>query len=193
MNRKGEEVSSPKWLVLRLQRSRCYSCQDKPTEKSREGKHHEKAVVMPTRKRKRRERTHDWQEIQQYTLWPEQEVYERLRPVVLFGEMAAERAKETGTSERTLHHLSRPAYFCARIILTAHFSYSFQQLTISKVLSCLFCTSRRSAHPPRPAAGRLHLDPLWWTAGAETSEREIHRRACRVRSSRLPSLPQASR
>src|SRR5216684_5247585 len=47
--------------------------------------------------------------------------------------------------------------------------------------------------PLHPAADRLHLDMLWWTAGAETSEREVHRRACRVRSSRLPSLPQASR
>lgn len=59
---------------------------------------------MPTRKRKFRERTHDWQEIKQYTLWPEQEQYERLRPVVLFGETAAHRAKETGVSERTLHY-----------------------------------------------------------------------------------------
>jgi transposase len=59
---------------------------------------------MPKRKRERRERTHDWQQIQQYTLWPEQKAYELLRPVVLFGETAAERAKETGASERTLHH-----------------------------------------------------------------------------------------
>jgi putative transposase len=59
---------------------------------------------MPARKRPRREHTHDWQHIQQYTLWPEQEVYERLRPIVLFGETAAERAKETGASERTLHY-----------------------------------------------------------------------------------------
>jgi predicted nucleotidyltransferase len=35
---------------------------------------------MPAHKRKRRERTHEWQDIQQATLWPEQEVYERLRP-----------------------------------------------------------------------------------------------------------------
>jgi len=62
---------------------------------------------MPARKRKRRERTHEWQEIQQYTLWPEQEVYERLRPVILFGETAAERAKETGASERTLHYQAK--------------------------------------------------------------------------------------
>src|SRR5437588_762815 len=59
---------------------------------------------MPKSKRQRRERTHDWQHIQQYTLWPEQKAYELLRPVVLFGETAAERAKETGASERTLHH-----------------------------------------------------------------------------------------
>src|SRR6266571_4362572 len=47
--------------------------------------------------------------------------------------------------------------------------------------------------PLHPAADRLHLDMLWWTAGAETSARGIHRRACRMRSSRLPSLPQLSR
>ena len=46
---------------------------------------------------------------------------------------------------------------------------------------------------PHPATGRLHLDALWWTAGAQTSEREIYRRACCVRSSRRPRLPQASR
>jgi transposase len=57
---------------------------------------------MPGKKRPRRERTHDWQQIQQYTLWPEQKVYELLRPVVLFQEDAAERARETGTAERTL-------------------------------------------------------------------------------------------
>ena len=55
-------------------------------------------------RRERRERTHEWQEIQQQTLWPEQEAYERLRPIVLFGETAASRAKETGASERTLHY-----------------------------------------------------------------------------------------
>ncbi len=31
-------------------------------------------------KRPRRERTHDWQQIQQWTLWPEQKAYELLRP-----------------------------------------------------------------------------------------------------------------
>jgi|GEM_PF-224575 len=62
---------------------------------------------MPARKRPRREPTHDWQEIQQLTLWPEQESYERLRPMLLFGETAAERARETGASERTLYHQAK--------------------------------------------------------------------------------------
>jgi transposase len=61
---------------------------------------------MPRSKRPQRERTHDWQRIQQYTLWPEQKVYEMLRPVVLFNESAAERARETETPERTLQRKS---------------------------------------------------------------------------------------
>lgn len=47
--------------------------------------------------------------------------------------------------------------------------------------------------PSHPAAGRLHLDPLWGVAGAETSEREIYHRTPWGRSSRSPSLPQVSR
>src|SRR2546421_6482911 len=58
---------------------------------------------MPANKRPHRERTDDWQKIQQYTLWPEQKVYELLRPVVLFNETAAERAQETGAAERTVY------------------------------------------------------------------------------------------
>lgn len=57
---------------------------------------------MPAKKRPRRERTDDWQKIQQYTLWPEQKVYELLRPVVLFNESATERARETGAVERSV-------------------------------------------------------------------------------------------
>jgi transposase len=57
---------------------------------------------MPAKKRPRRERTDDWQKIQQYTLWPEQKIYELLRPVVLFNESATERARETGAVERSV-------------------------------------------------------------------------------------------
>jgi transposase len=60
-------------------------------------------IAMPANKHPRRERTDDWQKIQQYTLWPEQKAYELLRPVVLFNESTAERAKETGIAERSMY------------------------------------------------------------------------------------------
>lgn len=57
---------------------------------------------MPKRKRQQREHTEDWHTLKQYTLWPEQEVYELFRPVVLFGDSAGHRAQETGAAESTL-------------------------------------------------------------------------------------------
>ncbi len=57
---------------------------------------------MPAAKRVRREQTDDWQQLRLYVATPEQEVYELLRPVVLFGRTPAERAAETGVAERTL-------------------------------------------------------------------------------------------
>jgi putative transposase len=57
---------------------------------------------VPKRKRVQRERTEDWQTIQQYTLWPEQMAYELLRPVVLFGDPAIQRAQETGEPRTSL-------------------------------------------------------------------------------------------
>ena len=56
---------------------------------------------MPKRKRVQREHTEDWQTIQQYTIWPEQTAYELLRPIVLFGDPATQRAKETGEPRPT--------------------------------------------------------------------------------------------
>ena len=57
---------------------------------------------MPGPKRKRRERTDEWASIKQWTLWPEQELYEQIRPLVLFHETAGERAKEIDVPQRTL-------------------------------------------------------------------------------------------
>jgi len=54
------------------------------------------------RKRPRIEPTDDWQELLPLFWWPEQLEYERLRQPVLFGSSVAERAEETGVSERTL-------------------------------------------------------------------------------------------
>src|SRR5712692_5554347 len=57
---------------------------------------------MPGPKRSRRERTDEWASIKQWTLWPEQELYEQIRPILLFGETAGERAKEIDAAQRTL-------------------------------------------------------------------------------------------
>ncbi len=57
---------------------------------------------MPGPKRARRERTDEWAQIEQWTLWPEQELYEAIRPLVLFHETAGERAKEIDVPQRTL-------------------------------------------------------------------------------------------
>ncbi len=57
---------------------------------------------MPGPKRSRRERTEEWASIKQWTLWPEQELYEAIRPLVLFHETAGERAKEIDVPRRTL-------------------------------------------------------------------------------------------
>ena len=62
----------------------------------------ERQGEMPEPKRERRERTHDWEQIQQRTLWPEQVLYEQLRPILFFGETAGERAKEIDVPRRTL-------------------------------------------------------------------------------------------
>src|SRR5947209_4135572 len=57
---------------------------------------------MPGPKRERRARTDEWASIKQWTLWPEQELYEAIRPLVLFHETAGERAKEIDVPQRTL-------------------------------------------------------------------------------------------
>src|SRR5260370_41809251 len=60
-------------------------------------------VAISKDKRPRIPRTEDWQTIQQRSLWPEQVTYEMIRPVVLFSERPAERAKETGEARRSLY------------------------------------------------------------------------------------------
>ena len=57
---------------------------------------------MGAPKRVRIDPTDDWQQLRLRTQFPEQETYELLRPIVLFGQTAAERAPATGVAERTL-------------------------------------------------------------------------------------------
>src|SRR2546428_11052773 len=78
---------------------------------------------MPGSKRVRRERTDEWASIQQRTLWPEQELYEQIRPLLLFGETAGVRAKETGAAARTL---SRKADEFERYGMQSLFAYEEQ-------------------------------------------------------------------
>ncbi len=55
------------------------------------------------RRRRRVEPTHEWEQLKVLCEWPEQLGYEEIRPLVLFGSSVAERAEETGASERTLY------------------------------------------------------------------------------------------
>ncbi len=57
---------------------------------------------MAKPKRERVERTEDWAQLKRHLNWPEQVLYELIRPVVIFGETATERARATGTHARTI-------------------------------------------------------------------------------------------
>jgi hypothetical protein len=57
---------------------------------------------MPRPKRNRREHTEEWASIKQWVLWPEQELYEQIRPIILYGQTAGEHAKEINAAQRTL-------------------------------------------------------------------------------------------
>ena len=57
---------------------------------------------MAKARRERRERTDNWELIQQWCRHPEQRLYESIRPITLFGIPPAERAQETGLAESTL-------------------------------------------------------------------------------------------
>jgi len=58
---------------------------------------------MPARLRPQHEPTDDWQQLQLLAAFPEQHLYELIRPVVLFGQSPAERAPQTGAPQRTLY------------------------------------------------------------------------------------------
>jgi putative transposase len=58
---------------------------------------------MPKLKRVPIAPTEDWQVLQTRFTWPEQVVYELIRPVVLFGRTPAVRAQETGRAPRTIY------------------------------------------------------------------------------------------
>ena len=57
---------------------------------------------MAKRTRDVHERTEDWAQLRLLLKWPEQVVYELIRPVVIFGETARARARATGEQGRTI-------------------------------------------------------------------------------------------
>src|SRR5919202_1038064 len=62
--------------------------------------------VVSMAKRRRVDPSDDWQQLQLLAPWPEQLLYEALRPVVLFGQSPAERAGQTGVAQRSLYRLA---------------------------------------------------------------------------------------
>ena len=57
---------------------------------------------MSPRKRRRLTPTEDWQQLELLCQFADQRRYELVRPVVLFGQPPAERARQTGVPERTI-------------------------------------------------------------------------------------------
>ena len=62
---------------------------------------------MPSHQRRRLEPTEAWDQRRLQFTWPEQHSYELIRPVVLFGRLPRERARETGASARTIYRKVR--------------------------------------------------------------------------------------
>jgi hypothetical protein len=54
-------------------------------------------------RRSRVEPTDEWEQLALLCRWPEQLAYEEIRPLTLFGASVPERARETGSAERTLY------------------------------------------------------------------------------------------
>jgi len=59
---------------------------------------------MANRRRARITPTDSWPGLQPLLLFPDQEAYEVIRPVVLFGFTPLERSQETGVSARSIYH-----------------------------------------------------------------------------------------
>ena len=124
---------------------------------------------MPGPKRVRREHTEEWASIKQWMLWPEQELYEQIRPIILYGQTAGERAKEINAAQRTL---SRKA--------DEFEQYGMQSLFSSQEPREQGETSRTLPLEMRQLISDLHaeLPTMSWREIAEV---------CYIRSGRKPS------
>lgn len=109
--------------------------------------------------------TDDWRQLDLLVRFPEQRVYERIRPVVLFGHSPAERARQTGAPQRTLYR--RAARFA------------------TEGMASLFSPPKTEKHRRLPVAVRDHILAL----KAEHPAFRAHAIAtiCGVRFDRRPS------
>ena len=62
---------------------------------------------MPKRRYEQREPTQDWQQLRPLLKDAAQIMYEVIRPAVLWGQTAKERAAETSVSYRTIYYQAR--------------------------------------------------------------------------------------
>ena len=88
-------------------------------------------------RRRRVEPTDDWEQLKLLCLWPEQRDYELIRPLVLFGSPASERAQQTGAaSERTAaERYGSPEALVtdgAKIFRAKQATYVYESLGIAK-------------------------------------------------------------
>jgi transposase len=144
---------------------------------------------MPGPKRNRRERTDEWASIKQWTLWPEQELYEQIRPLVLYHETAGERAKEIDVPQRTL----------------ARKADEFERYGMQSLFSSLEQGGARETGKTQPAEIRqlivdLHseLPSMSWREIAEVcyiryGRRPDHKNVKRIATSGPPASLQARR
>jgi hypothetical protein len=119
-------------------------------------------VPTPKEKRPRITRTDEWQTIKQLSLWPEQVTYEMIRPVVLFSETPAERAKETGEARRSLYRKVEQFEEQGMLGIGADLSPSSEALDLQE-------RSRARWSQPGPKH-RLLVHPSAWTTATKAAQ-----------------------
>ena len=100
------------------------------------------------RRRRRVEPTQEWEQLKLLCRWPEQSAYEEIRPLVLFGLPVAERAEETGSSERTLYR--RISRFESEGVDSLFAAEGQKRRALPPVMRVSSSTSRPSTRPCAP-------------------------------------------
>lgn len=140
---------------------------------------------MPAPKRPRRAPTEDLEQLQLFVGWPEQERYELLRPIVLFGQTAEERGRASGVSERTLDR--RAERFDAAGMADYHYARAETWGAMRAVHDRFFADYNLQphwAHRQRPDGKRSPKEVLGWVHGVWCDDAELDR-LFRLRAERV--------